>query len=38
VVRVKLEDGTNRTFTFKDPVSYRTGDKVKIVDKKLTRQ
>jgi outer membrane lipoprotein SlyB len=38
VVKVKLEDGTNRTFTYKDAVSYKTGDKVKIVDKKLVRQ
>jgi outer membrane lipoprotein SlyB len=38
VVRVKMEDGSNRTFTYKDPTSYRTGDKVKIVDKKLVRQ
>jgi outer membrane lipoprotein SlyB len=38
VVHVKLEDGTNRTFTYKDAVAYKTGDKVKIVDKKLVRQ
>ena len=38
VVHVKLEDGTNRTFTYKDQVAFRTGDKVKIVDKKLVRQ
>jgi len=38
VVHVKLEDGTDRTFTYKDAVSYKTGDKVKVVDKKLVRQ
>ena len=38
VVHVKLEDGTNRTFTYSQPTSYKAGDKVKIVDKKLVRQ
>jgi outer membrane lipoprotein SlyB len=38
VVHVKMEDGSNRTFTYKDATSYRVGDKVKIVDKKLVRQ
>ena len=38
VVHVKMEDGSNRTFTYKDETSYRVGDKVKIVDKKLVRQ
>ena len=38
VVHVKLEDGTNRSFTYKDSTSYKAGDKVKIVDKKLVRQ
>lgn len=38
VVHVKLEDGKDRTFTFSDPTSYKVGDKVKIVDKKLVRQ
>jgi outer membrane lipoprotein SlyB len=37
-VVVKLEDGRKRTFSFADPTSYRVGDKVKIVDKRLTRQ
>ena len=37
-VVVKLEDGRTRTFSYADPTSYRVGDKVKIVDKKLTRQ
>ena len=38
VVHVKLDDGTNRTFTFGNPTSYKVGDKVKIVDKKLVRR
>ena len=38
VVHVKLEDGKDRTFTFQEPTSYKVGDKVKIVDKKLVRQ
>ncbi len=38
VVHVKMEDGTNRSFTYQNPTSYRVGDKIKIVDKKLTRQ
>ena len=37
-VVVKLEDGKTRTFTFSNDTSYRVGDKVKIVDNKLTRQ
>ena len=37
-VVVKLEDGKTRTFNFSNPTSYRAGDKVKIVDGKLTRQ
>jgi len=37
-VAVKMEDGTNRSFYFSQPTSYKIGDKVKIVDKKLTRQ
>jgi outer membrane lipoprotein SlyB len=37
-VVVKLEDGRTRTFSYADPTSYRVGDKVKIVDRKLTRQ
>src|SRR3954468_14678981 len=28
-VHIKMEDGKNRTFNFKDETSYRTGDKVK---------
>ncbi|HUP28990.1 MAG TPA: glycine zipper 2TM domain-containing protein [Usitatibacter sp.] len=37
-VVVKLEDGRTRTFTFKADTSYKVGDKVKVVDGKLTRQ
>ena len=38
VVHVKMDDGASRSFTFSGPTSYKTGDKVKIVDKKLMRQ
>ena len=37
-VIVKMEDGHTRTFTYKEPTSYRIGDKVKIVDHRLTHQ
>jgi uncharacterized protein YcfJ len=37
-VTVKMEDGSSRTFSYASAVSYKIGDKVKIVDKKLTRQ
>ena len=37
-VVIKMEDGKNRTFNFSNPTSYKVGDKVKIVDGKLTRQ
>jgi outer membrane lipoprotein SlyB len=37
-VIVKMEDGKSRTFNFSKETSYRAGDKVKIVDGKLTRQ
>ena len=37
-VVVTLEDGRTRTFSFSNPTSYRIGDKVRIVDNKLTRQ
>lgn len=37
-VLVKMEDGANRTFNFSQATSYKVGDKVKIVDKKLVRQ
>lgn len=36
-VIVKMEDGKTRTFTFSAETSYRVGDKVKVVDGKLTR-
>ena len=38
VVKLKMDDGTDRTFNFSQPTSYRVGDKIKIVDKKLVRQ
>jgi len=38
VVRVKMEDGSIRTFTYSNPTSYRAGNKVKIVDRKLVRR
>jgi uncharacterized protein YcfJ len=38
VVKLKMDDGSDRTFNFSQPTSYRTGDKIKIVDKKLVRQ
>lgn len=37
-VIVKMEDGKSRTFNFSKETSYRAGDKVKVVDGKLTRQ
>ena len=37
-VQIKMDDGKARTFTFSNPTSYKAGDKVKIVDGKLTRQ
>jgi outer membrane lipoprotein SlyB len=37
-VVVKMEDGKNRYFNFSKEPSYRIGDKVKIVDKKLMHQ
>jgi outer membrane lipoprotein SlyB len=37
-VVVKMEDGKSRTFNFEKETSYRTGDKIKVVDGKLTRQ
>lgn len=36
-VTVKMEDGKTRTFTFSAETSYRVGDKIKVVDGKLTR-
>lgn len=37
-VAIKMEDGKSRTFNFSKETSYRIGDKIKIVDGKLTRQ
>ena len=38
-VQVKMDDGVNmRYFNYAQQPSYRAGDKVKIVDKKLVRQ
>jgi len=37
-VVVKMEAGNERYFNFSKPTSYRVGDKVKIVDKKLVHQ
>jgi outer membrane lipoprotein SlyB len=38
VVKLKMEDGSNRQFNFTQPTSFQIGDKIKIVDKKLVRQ
>jgi hypothetical protein len=37
-VIVKLEDGRTRYFTFANPSSYQSGDKIKVVDNKLVRR
>ena len=37
-VVIKMDAGNTRYFNFSNPTSYRAGDKVKIVDGKLTRQ
>ena len=37
-VVVKMDDGKSRSFNFSKPTSYRAGDKVKVVDGKLTRE
>ena len=37
VVHVKTEDGQTHTFSYAQPTSYKVGDRVKIVDKKLVR-
>ena len=37
-VIVKMDDGKSRTFNFSQETSYRSGDKVKVVDGKLTKQ
>jgi hypothetical protein len=33
-----MDEGASRTFYFSNPTSYKVGDKVKVVDKKLVRQ
>ena len=37
-VVVKMEDGKSRTFYYSNPTSFKAGDPVKVVDKKLVRQ
>ena len=37
-VVIRMDNGATRYFTFDNPTSYRVGDKVKIVDRKLVRQ
>jgi hypothetical protein len=37
-VKLKMDDGADRTFNYSQPTSFRVGDKIKIVDKKLVRQ
>ena len=37
-VLVKMEDGKSRTFNFSKETSYKVGDRIKVVDGKLTRQ
>jgi outer membrane lipoprotein SlyB len=37
-VLIAMDDGKSRTFNFSSPTSYKAGDKVKIVDGKITRQ
>lgn len=37
-VAIKMDAGNTRYFNYSQPTSYRIGDKVKIVDKKLVRQ
>ena len=37
-VVAKLENGTTRTFSYSGPTSFKVGDKVRVVDKKLVRQ
>ena len=38
MVHMRLNDRSSRTFTYNNPTSYKVGDKVKIVDKKLVRR
>ncbi len=37
-VVVKMEGGNTRHFSYANPTSYRVGDAVKVVDKKLVRR
>lgn len=37
-VIVKLETGESRTFTYNSSTAFRVGDKIKVVDSKLTRR
>jgi outer membrane lipoprotein SlyB len=37
-VVVKMEDGKSRTFSYEKETSFRVGDRIKVVDNKLTRQ
>ena len=37
-VTVHLEDGKTRTFSYAQPTSYKVGDRIKVVNNKLTRQ
>jgi outer membrane lipoprotein SlyB len=37
-VIVKLETGESRTFTYNSATAYKVGDRIKIVDNKLTRE
>jgi outer membrane lipoprotein SlyB len=37
-VIVKLEDGNTRYFNYAEPTSFKVGDRVKIVDKRLVRR
>ncbi len=37
-VVVKMEDGKTRYFDYKEPTSFRMGDKVRIVDHKLSHR
>ncbi len=38
VVKLKMDNGGTRTFNFSQPTSFQIGDKIKVVDKKLTKQ
>ncbi len=37
-VAVKMDAGNTRYFNFSQPTSYKIGDKIKVVDKKLVHQ